>query len=286
MKTIIYSALLLLFYSSTFSQDLSLDYYSYLYNPYNINPAYSANEDKLALNVDNRQRSGVNTSNTMLGGRGLIGSNQGVGGRLIVDNRNVFQTLKIDATYGYCLHISEKQKLAFGLSAGLINRSLNTTKINNYDKLDATDPVLQSVYLKSNSFTAGAGFVYNLNNFELAVASPHLVQGIQNVAENFNITTSYKIVINEKLSITPGLFYFNIPIVKKLAGIQLKTEYNNKLWLQCGYQSNSDFNIGLGYKIGPIGFGYNYSTGTKLMRSQSNGMHEVMLILKTNRAKP
>jgi type IX secretion system PorP/SprF family membrane protein len=285
MKKNIFITLCILVGSNIFSQDLSLDYYEYLYNPYNVNPAYAAEDNKLALNLNHRQRTGINSSNTMLGGHGLIGGKQGIGGRFMADNRNAFQTLKVDATYAYSVKINDKQKLALGLSVGVINRSINTSRINNYDKLDASDLVLQPTYLKSNTFTAGAGFVYNYSNFELAVASPHITQGIQKIGENIYVLTSYKIKIKEKLIVTPSLFYFNIPVVKNLAGVQVKAEYSSKLWLQCGYQSNADLNIAVGYKLGPVGIGYGYSVYNGLLKAQSNGIHEVIFTMQIANAK-
>src|ERR1035437_5574509 len=117
------------------AQDLSMDYYSYLYNKFNINPAYCAKDDKMSAILDLRQRAGLSSNNAMFGIKSTLSQNQGIGARFISDNRNAFQVFKADATYGYKLKIDDKQNLTFGISAGLETKSLNVTKIKNYDQL-------------------------------------------------------------------------------------------------------------------------------------------------------
>jgi type IX secretion system PorP/SprF family membrane protein len=280
MKKSISIILITLLISSVASaQDLSMNYYSYLYNRYNTNPAFSAKGEKISAIVNFRQRSALNSTNSMVGVRGLLGNKQGLGGRLISDNRGAFQTKFVDFAYGYKLMINNEQTVYLGVSMGVINKAFNASKINNYELLDATDPTLHSSYLNTTAFTSGVGFIYDFKEFELSASSPRLIENGTYSISNVNIFASNKFFIKDKITLTPILFYFNVPVVKNLAGIQLKGEYNEKVWIQTGYQSNSHFNVGAGVNIGMLGVGYNYTFANELLKRQTSGTHEVFLTL-------
>ena len=116
MKKNIFITLASIFISTiSVAQDLSLDYYSYLFNWYNVNSAYCAKGDKLSAILNVRQRAGLKSTNSMAGVKGTLGDNQGLGGRLISDNRGSFQVIIADATYGYRLPLNDKHTLYFGL---------------------------------------------------------------------------------------------------------------------------------------------------------------------------
>ncbi|OFY83661.1 MAG: hypothetical protein A3F72_15400 [Bacteroidetes bacterium RIFCSPLOWO2_12_FULL_35_15] len=262
------------------AQDLSMDYYSFLYNKYNINPAFCAKGDKVSAILNVRQRAGLSSNNSMFGIKGMLGDNQGLGARVISDNRGAFQVLKADATYGYKLKVTDNQNIYFGLSAGLTSKSLNKSKIKNYDQLDLSDPALETSNLKSNLFSAGAGLIYDFKAFEFSVSAPQLVEGSKKVSSNIIFLTNYKFAVGKDFAITPELFYFNLPVVKNYAGAQVKGEYKNIVWAQAGYQTNSTFNAGIGFKFNVFEVGYGYMSTNDVMKNLSNGTHEVLLTIR------
>jgi type IX secretion system PorP/SprF family membrane protein len=269
--------------ASAFSQDLTQNYYSYINNLYNINPAYCAIGHKLAGVMDVRQKTGWNETNAMVGISGQLNANQGLGARLNSDLRGPFQTFIMDATYGYKVDIAEGRALYLGLSAGLINRSLNTSKIKNYNDLDPNDPTLNVTNYKSTAFTAGAGLVYEHKSFELAISAPQLVAGNQRSFNYITVMAANIFYLSDKFELIPMLFYFNTPVVKNLGVLQLKAEYHRKFWGQIGFQTNSIFNACVGYNVGDLGFAYNYMTSNKLTNVQTSGTHEVILTLKVGK---
>ena len=280
MKNKIYTTLFSVMLCAVVSaQNLTMDYYSYLYNWYNINPAYCANGDKLSAILNVRQRAGLNTNNSMAGLKGMLGENQGIGARVISDTRSAFQVVMADMTYGYKLKINANQSFIFGLSAGLTSKSFNSSKIRNSEGLDQTDPVLQNSNMNSTAFMSGAGFLYNFKKTELSVSLPHLVENGKNMLDNVNVVVSNPFELKHKISLTPIIYYFAIPIVNDIAGIQLKVGYNNKYWLQTGYQNSSNINVGVGFNMGAFGVGYNYTVSNQIMRSQTSGTHEFFLKL-------
>lgn len=286
MKIKLYLSLfLVLFGTSVSAQNLTMDYYSYLYNWYNINPAYCANGDKLSAIINVRQRAGMNTNNSMAGLKGTLGDYQGLGGRVISDTRSAFQVVMADVTYGYNLKINGNHSVTFGLSAGLCSKSFNSSKINNSYQLDQTDPVLQNSNMNSTAFMSGAGLLYNYKKAELSVSLPHLVENGKNMLDNVNVVVSNPFELKHKISLTPMIYYFAIPIVNDIAGIQLKVDYNKKYWLQTGYQNSSNINVGIGFNMGAFGVGYNYMVSNQIMRTQTSGTHEFFLKLNIQNPK-
>lgn len=262
------------------AQDLSMDYYSFLYNKFNINPAFCAKDDKLSAVLNVRQRSGLSSNNSMFGMKGILGDNQGLGVRVISDIRGAFQVLKADATYGYKLRVTENQNVYFGLSAGLTSKSLNKSKIKNYDQLDLSDPALETSNLKSNLFSTGAGLIYDFKAFEFSVSAPQLVESSQKISPTTIFITNYKFQLSNDISLTPELFYFNLPVVKNYGGVQVKGDYKNSVWAQMGYQTNSAFNLAFGVKFNIFEVGYGYMAANNLMKNLSGGTHEVLLRIR------
>jgi type IX secretion system PorP/SprF family membrane protein len=266
-----------------YSQDLMTNYLSYVHNFYNLNPAYCAIGHKFAGILDVRQKSGLNNINTMLGLSGMLNEHQGAGARLITDIRGPFQVMVLDGTYAYKLGLDKDQSIYFGLSAGLVNKSINTSKIKNYDQLDADDPVLNSSNFRSTTFTAGGGLIYEYKSFEFAVSAPQLISANKKSLSYFNVLAANIFYLNAQYEITPILIYFNTPVLKNLVSVQCKAEYNRKLSLQLGYQSNSTFNACVGFTHADIGVAYNFMTSNKIMNVQTSGTHEVILTLRMGR---
>lgn len=272
--------ILLLITATSFAQDLTMNYFSYVHNLYNINPAYCAIGHKFAGVLDVRQRTGLNETNAMLGLSGQLSENQGAGARLVSDVRGPYQVMILDATYGYKLSLDDNSRLYFGLSGGFTNKNINTSKIKGYNDLDADDPVLNVTNFKSTTFTLGAGMIYEHKGFEAAISAPQLVAANQKSWNYFNVMVGNIFKVNQSIEITPMLFYFNTPVVKKLGSVQLKGEYNKKFWAQVGYQTSALYNFMVGYNISDLGIAYNYFSSNSLTNVQTSGSHEIILTYK------
>ena len=103
--------------------------------------------------------------------------------------------------------------------------------------------------------------------------------------DNVNVVVSNPFELKHKISLTPIIYYFAIPIVNDIAGIQLKVDYNKKYWLQTGYQNSSNINVGIGFNMGAFGVGYNYMVSNQIMRTQTSGTHEFFLKLNIQNPK-
>lgn len=263
----------------SYSQELAMDYYSYLYNPYNLNPAYTVSDNYIVAMLNTRQRAGLESNNTMFGVTGMLGRKQGFGLKAISDIRGAFQVIKTDITYGYNLTINDNQSIVFGMSMGIISKHFNVSRIKNFEELEDYDPVLETSNLKSVLFTSGLGFLYKFNDLTVGVSAPHLAEGTSRTYNNIFTQVGYSIPINKEIIVQPEVFYFNMPIVKNIVGFQTKFEYKNLIWTKLGYQTNSNMNLAIGCNYMDIGFGYGYEYANNQLKSHTKGTHEVLLIL-------
>jgi type IX secretion system PorP/SprF family membrane protein len=260
-----------------------MNYYSYIHNLYNINPAYCAIGHKLEGIIDVRQKISLNSTNAMIGLNGAITENQGVGMRLISDLRGPFQTTLFDGTYGYKLPLNENSNLIFGLSVGIVNRSLNTSKIQNYADLDQNDPLLNNSNFASTSFTSSAGLIYEYKKFQASFSAPQLIGVNQRIDNFYSLMLARVFHLGNDFKVTPMLFYFRTPVTQDFMSLQVKTEYLKKFWLQVGYQTSEVFNACVGYNLSTFGFAYNFYTSNSLMNVQTSGTNEFILTFKLNR---
>lgn len=284
--TTILFAFSLSFYAA--GQDLSADYYSYVMNMYNLNPAYTGKDKGISgiLNARN-QVMGFSDApkNVMAGIRSGINSNQGIGGRLIADDRAAFSLVKADATYSYMAAITDNHHVTFGVSAGFLNKNFTINKVENYQQLDQTDPTLSAGYFNATRFIAGAGLLYNWKNLEVGFASPHIVQATEPFNQYFMGSVSYAKKINESFVVTPWLVYQNIPVIKNLAGFYCKGSWKEKVWVQAGYHTSNTINAATGFNFEKFGVGYSFQFANKALKNISSGSHQVAIFFNLTTTK-
>ena len=146
--------------------------------------------------------------------------------------------------------------------------------------MDLSDPALETSNLKSNSFSTSAGLIYDFKAFEFSVSAPQLIESSQKISPATIFMSNYKFDLNNDISLTPELFYFNLPVVKNYGGLQVKGDYKNSVWAQMGYQTNSAFNLALGVKFNIFEVAYGYMSANNLMKNLSSGTHEVLLRIR------
>ncbi len=283
MKTIIYLAFLLVSINIT-AQTLSYDFYTYrLDNMFNVNPAYAGKGDGINIVLSAQsQNKGVAyaNKNLMAGLYSKLSSKQALGGKIIYDTRGAFQNIKADLSYAYIAQIADRHSLSFGLSAGVYNRAMNVSKIENYQMLELSDPTLSNSFYNQTQFSAGAGVLYSLKGLDVSVSLPHMLSTSQPFNSYVNASAFYTINAGSKFKITPWVSYQNIPVTKSVTAFMLKTAFKDLVWIQLGYQTNNSLNMALGLKYENIGLAYGYRVSNKEFNSITNGMQEITLTYK------
>ncbi|MEQ1732350.1 MAG: PorP/SprF family type IX secretion system membrane protein [Bacteroidia bacterium] len=267
------------------AQNLPFDFYSFkMNNMYNVNPAYTGKTDGVNIILDARAQSkGVPnaTKNLMTGVHGKFTDNQAIGGRIVSDGRGAFQVLKADFTYASKIKLATDHALTLGLSAGVFNKSLAISRIENYSALDQTDPTLS--YFNTTQFIGGVGALYTYKTLEVSLSSPHLVETSQAVNQFLNASAAYTFKASKDINVTPWVSYQNVPVIKNIAGLFVKSSYKDLVWLQVGYQSNSSFGGMFGANIGNFGLGYGFQLNNKATKTIAVGTHEIAFTFKINK---
>lgn len=267
--------------SFSYGQELSHNYYNYIMNRFNLNPAIAGNNGNISAMLNTKTYlSGFNGAprNTMFGLHAPISLNQGAGLRVVSDRRGGFEVDKYDAAYSYQIQLDDRQDLRFGISAGAITRKLNTSGIDNIDLLNQNDPTLAGGYLNETNFIAGVGLVYDFDNLQVGLSAPHLIQGSEPISEFIVGSASYRYDFeNSPISVTPTFIYQNIPTIENQFDVLLKGEYDEKVWAMAGYRSNNNLTFGLGFDLGPFGLGYAYEMSNSDLEMIGGGSHEIVI---------
>jgi type IX secretion system PorP/SprF family membrane protein len=271
------------------AQNQSYDFYSHrLGNFYNINPAHAGKDEKINVFINAQsQNKGVAYANRNFaaGAYSRISEKQGLGGKIISDTRGAFQTLKADLSYAYIAELGEENTLIFGLNAGIQNTNFNINRIENHDYIDISDPTILSNTFNTTQFTTGVGLLYEYKTLEVSVSMPNII----NTAEPLNSylfgAVFYTIETGSPLTITPWVSYQQVPVTKNVISVYTRATYDNKLWLQAGYQSGNSFLASIGTNIDQMGFAYGYRMNNKAFSNVSSGTHEVMINLNLNKRK-
>lgn len=271
------------------AQNLSYDFYTYrLNNMFNVNPAYTGYNDGMNIILSAQsQNKGVAFANKnfMAGAYSKISSKQAIGGKLIYDYRGAFQNIKADLTYAFLAKINNNQKLSLGLSAGLYNNAINTTKIEGYERLDYSDPTLSNNYYNQTQFSSGVGLLYSFKTLEVSLSLPHMITTSQPFNSYFNGSVFYTIKAGAKFKVTPWVSHQNIPVTKSLTNFMLKTAFKDLVWVQLGYQTNKSINMALGLNYENLSLGYGFRMSNKAFNAITDGMQEITLGYRINRSK-
>lgn len=275
--------------SFSYGQELSHNYYNYILNRFNLNPAIAGNNGNISAMLNTKTYlSGFSGAprNTMFGLHAPISLNQGLGMRVVSDRRGGFEVDKYDAAYSYQIQLDDRQDLRFGISAGAITRKLNTSGIDNIDLLNQNDPTLAGNYFNETNFIAGVGLVYDFDNLQVGLSAPHLIQGSEPISDYIVGSASYRYEFdNSPFSITPTVIYQNLPVLDNQFDVLLKGEYDEKVWALAGYRSNNNLTFGLGFDLGPFGLGYAYEMSNSDLEMIGGGSHEIVIQVAFKSAK-
>ena len=239
----------------------------YAFNPYSYNTAYANAEEGLRISVQLAgQNQGLSTSprTTSLFLQKGIQKNVGVGMRLLIDERGIFQSSRLMMEGAYTIDISpvDHHFLHVGISGGVYWENLNLALIERNGYADLNDPMLYADMSDRSDIQFGGGVVYQNGGVELGISTPFLV-GLYDseLSENnfwqyFAYSARYNITFSETWKLSPMLigqrFFQNLHLVDLI----LFSDWNSKYKFQLGYRSNQALLFGAGFALGPVNIGY------------------------------
>ena len=280
----IFKAIAFIFFTAIsqhlFSQGIA-NYNMYTQNTLAINPAYAGSQDGFfnvlhfrnqMISINNHPRSFSYYAHSP------IGLNTGLGGNVTVRKGGVFQTTSANLATSYKVLFAKNHKVTFGLSGGVVKRSLDYVLLQN---ADLTDPTLQTSVFERLNYKFGFGALYNWKNFEMSLAMPSLMQEESNDLSHYFIGyTNYKYFTkDQQWKLQPSILVKAIPASRDQIDINFMAEWKKMLWAQAGYRSNNSVVYSAGISREGLGIGYAYEMPTGINYDLSTGTHEIVLTL-------
>ncbi len=242
-------------------QDLN-SHYLYQLNWLNINAAYTGKtEGTQVLFNPGTQWTGIsnNPSNAMLAVHGKLNESQGLGGKVILDQNGIFNTLTLEMLYSYQIKINDEQGLNFGASAGMFNTSIDNGASFN-DFTDGSDPTLGSGFYNETQFLASFGFLYQFKELEIGLSLPHMIVSGRDISDHLFGTAKYDFFIADgNLRLTPMLVYQNLTNSTNIMDIGGQVGWSDLVWIQATYRTNETMGLGLGFSFKGMDVGYMYN---------------------------
>ncbi|MGZ3864652.1 MAG: PorP/SprF family type IX secretion system membrane protein [Bacteroidia bacterium] len=291
--------LLLLVAAAANAQQLP-QYSQYMLNDFTMNPAIAGRSNYWEAKSNNRyQWVGITDAprTYILSLQGPFKNlKMGIGGNIFTDIVGPTRRTGFNMAYAYHIKLNSAYKLSFGLNAGVLQYSVDGSKITAHDQ---GDPIMSPNYQSALAPDLGAGTYLYSDKLTLSLGFPQVYaanikffnyQTTKNsvLARHFYGLAGYKLKLTDDLSLTPMVLVKYVqPAPLELDG-GLKFSYQEKFWVGVNYRGyaaggfKSDaasFLVGYMFKEWMM-FGYSYDYTMSALRKYNTGTHEVMLGLR------
>jgi type IX secretion system PorP/SprF family membrane protein len=193
------------------------------------------------------------------------------------------------ASYAYHMPVSAKTNLSAGFGLGLSGTSIDRSKIelaNPFDPAVITftgesnkiSPELNAgLWLYSADYFAGisaqqiipSNFILTDSSLGKSTTVPHLFA-----------TAGYRFFLTEDLTALPSVMLRYISSMPLYKDVNLKVQYQDRLWLGGSYRFNEGFAFMGGVNISQtvnIGYSYDINNANYLLSSMQRGTHEIVI---------
>ncbi|MFA4851966.1 MAG: type IX secretion system membrane protein PorP/SprF [Bacteroidales bacterium] len=284
MKKLLFTLFLLVSLQMLSIAQNDIQFSNYMFSEITYNPAMAGNSGTLdAALIARQQWFGFDQSpqTQLLNVHSYVDQvSGGVGLSIINDKLGFERSLNVKFMYSYKLKLSDKNKLAFGLGFGMVNRELKGSQLI-YD--DMTD--LNGVYINTNKIKPDFdfGIAFNSERFFAGISSTHIEQPLKKATilytpRHYYLYAKYKIKAGEKVNVIPSVKVRSSEFITQFDATAL-VYYANKFWVGASFRLD-DAIVGLiGVDITKnfrVGYSYDYTSGP--LKSYSSGSHEIMLL--------
>ncbi len=264
------------------AQELA-NYNLYIQNPYLYNTAHSVGSYGMSAFLNTHlQWVGFEDAPQVnsLGVRANIFENSGIGLNVVQNTSGAVKNLMVRVNYGFRAKFDNDHYLRLGTGAGISNDNLSRT--NNFT--DLTDPVIHNEIFNGTSFSATAGLSYVNKNFEAQFIMPQLFW--RKELNHYSIGVfSYNFELNSEWAIKPSFMVRGLNTSPIQYDGNVAATWQNTIWAQAGYRSNSSFIISLGINISSFDLAYAYQMNNADLSHVSNGTHEIQLVYNIGKLK-
>ena len=275
-------------------------YSMYMWNKYAFNPAYAGMENSLSFTGIYRNQwvgldgapetQGVNVHMPFYfagGGLGIGLENETIG--------SWRQTMTM-VTYDYQAEMGSTGVLSIGLSAGLLQRELDGTKVRtpggNYNEelnlIEHQDPSILEQVQKGTAPTFHAGVFYQSEKLEVGISAMNLLESKVSLSSfgfkpdrTYFAYVGYQLELSRKLVATPSIL-FKSSTEQTQIDMSVLMRYNENIFFGSsfrGYNSDSRDAIAVmgGIKLSERSMlGYSHDISISKLQTVNSGTHEIM----------
>lgn len=265
---------------------------SYFQNQYLMNPAmagrfshqldFSAGYRKEGISIPDAPR------NQYLTGTYGISDKVGVGVNIYNDKAGLINTTKVMATYAYHVPLNDKNKLLFGLSAGIWDARIDNSDMNG----NPDDLSIGKFNDKEAQFDVDFGVAYVNDALTIQGAFPGIVtyfkkDRVDDVMGRtiFFTAVSYRFYFDKgdnAIGLEPKISYRNMKGFDDVLGVGANATFMNSLFNVFGmYHSAKSISVGAGFNIkGAFNINAAYNTGASTFNNYTKGTYEIGVGLK------
>ena len=268
-------------------------YTHYMNNTLVVNPAYAGSRDALTITALQRRQwvdfAGAPITNTLTMHMPLSNKHIGLGLSLMNDKIGPSNNTSVFVDYAYMMQLTERSKLAFGLSAGanIVQTNLSSLQLDN-----PNDPAFQNDIKNHVTPDVGFGVYYSRECFYAGLSVPNLLQSSYSVMNSSNVSTliekeqrHYFLIAGALFKMTDELAFKPTTLVKVTAGAPIQADLTGSFIIMkrllLGAMVRTGDAVGglVGFDITDqfhIGYSYDWSYGLQ-SGMYNNGSHEFVL---------
>lgn len=292
-KIIVFLSFFFYFIGASAQQDP--EYTHYMYNMSVVNPAYATGTSAM-LNTGVLYRTqwvgAVGAPKTFsFFGHTALSNKIEVGLSLISDDigDGAKKENNFYADFAYILELGGKNKLSFGMKAGVTTLQSNFNGFR-FESGDVTTDLAFSQNINATKPNIGAGAYYFTDKYYVGLSVPNLLNS-KHIEEKAGIsaygsenthaflTAGYVFQINDSFKLKPAFmskFVAGSPIS---VDVSTNVLYNNKFELGLAYRINDSFSALMNINVTPnlrVGYAYDYTTSN--FGQFNSGTHEILLL--------
>jgi type IX secretion system PorP/SprF family membrane protein len=213
----------------------------------------------------------------------------GIGGTLFTDIVGPTRRVGLNLSYSYHLKINKDYNLNLGLSAGILQYSVDGDKLILHDN---DDLILTTQYKSAFVPDFGGGIYFYSKKLFISVSVPQFFEaqvkfdGQQNsslsrIRPHLYSLLGYQFDLGEDFKLEPSvLVKYVTPAPVKIDG-GIRCIYQDMIWLGATYRTNDAVSAMIGYMHKNwLMIGYSYDFTTTKLKNYSTGTHELLLGLR------
>jgi len=265
----------------------------YMNNTLVVNPGYAGSRDALTLTALCRMQwvgfEGAPVTQTLTAHSPIYNEHIGIGLSVLNDKIGPTNNTSIFAYYAYRVNLTQKSKLAFGLSAGvnIFQANLNTLQLD-----EQIDPSFQNNINNHVTPNFGFGMYYSRERFYAGISVPNLLQNNYTAKDpdNKNILIDkeqrhYFLIAGTLINITDNLALKPTALIKVTSAAPIQGDVTasfiimKRLLIGAMYRTGDAFGVLAGFNITEqlhFGYSYDWSYGLKT-GTYNQGSHEILL---------